>query len=173
MVADLKRGHQGGYHYFYTFDDHSRTGRILLHTWLSLERIVEEAMKKVEEMLRIYTIQVSVTRRLGLTHDPNYLDITVKSGEPAFAPTWKMVMGVRQGKITEEEYTRQYYGLMRQSYRENRGRWEEVLGLEKVVLACYCRPDTFCHRYLLKDMLEKCGAEYAGEIRSLDDLRDL
>ena len=70
----------------------------------------------------------------------------------------------KEGKMSDEEYTREYYEMMRRSYRENRRRWDEVLDMEEVVLACYCPVDSFCHRYLLRDMLVKCGAEYAGEI---------
>jgi hypothetical protein len=60
--------------------------------------------------------------------------------------------------------------MMRESYRKNEERWKEILSMFEVILACYCRGNSFCHRYLLKDMLVKCGAEYAGEIKSLDDL---
>ncbi len=42
--------------------------------------------------------------------------------------------------------------------------------MEEVMLACYCRAELFCHRYLLKDMMVRCGAEYVGEVRSLDDM---
>jgi len=127
---------------------------------------VAEEQRKV----KIYTIQIATAHHLGLTKDPRYLDTTVKSGDKTFAPTWKMVMGVKESGISEEEYTREYLDRMRASYRNNRQRWDEVLGMEEVILACYCRPDSFCHRYLLKDMLVKCGAEYVGEIGSLDDL---
>ena len=44
-------------------------------------------------MLRIHTIQIVVARQLKLTQDPRYLDVTVKSGDRTFAPTWKMVRG--------------------------------------------------------------------------------
>ena len=118
----------------------------------------------------LYTIQISVAKKLGLDKDSRYIDITVKSGDKDFAPTWKMVMGSKESKITDEEYTNQYTELMRQSYKENRQRWDELLNLDEVILACYCKADTFCHRYLLKDILVKCGAEYVGEIHSLDDL---
>ena len=121
-------------------------------------------------MLRIYTIQIAVAKSLKLTKDSRYLDVTVKSGDKAFAPTWKMVMGAREGKISQEEYTRQYYDLMRQSYRQNRGRWDEVLAMNEVILACYCRAGSFCHRYLLKDMLMKRGAVYIREIKTQRDI---
>jgi len=118
----------------------------------------------------LYTIQIPVAKRLGLDKDSRYIDITVKSGDKAFAPTWKMVMGSKQDRITDEEYTNQYTELMRQSYKVNRERWNEVLNLDEVILACYCKADSFCHRYLLKDMLVKCSAEYIGEIRTLADI---
>ena len=122
-------------------------------------------------MLHIYTIQISLAQRLRLTEDPRYLDTTVKSGDKTFAPTWKMVMGYKQRRISNEEYKQGYYDMMRESYRKNRQRWDEILSIEEVILACYCRADSFCHRYLLKDMLVKCGAEYRVEIRSTDDIK--
>lgn len=129
-------------------------------------------MKKKPEnkMLWIYTIQISVAKRLELDRDPRYLDITVKSGDKTFAPTWEMVMGVKRSRMTEEDYTQEYYAMMRESYRNNRQRWDEVLNMEEVILACYCWPDSFCHRYLLKDMLVKCGAEYRGEVQNLENI---
>ena len=120
-------------------------------------------------MLKIYTIQISVAKKLGLTGDPRYLDITVKSGDKAFAPTWKMVMGSKEGKISEEEYTKHYLELMRESYQKNRKRWDEILTMDEIILACYCGAGSFCHRYLLRDILVKCGAEYTREIKSIND----
>jgi uncharacterized protein YeaO (DUF488 family) len=124
-----------------------------------------------EQMLKIYTIQISVARKLNLFADLRFLDITVKSGDKAFAPTWKMVMTSKDHNISDEEYTEQYTQLMRESYRQNRKRWDEVLSMDHVILACYCKADSFCHRYLLKDMLVKAGAAYIGEIKTLDDIQ--
>lgn len=109
-------------------------------------------------MAKIFT--ASIPQQKG----KKYLDITVKSGDKTFAPTWKMVMGLKNGEITREQYIEEYTEMMRKSYKENRDRWEEVLGLDEVVLACYCKPDQFCHRVLLAKMMEKCGAEYLGEV---------
>jgi uncharacterized protein YeaO (DUF488 family) len=122
-------------------------------------------------MVSIYTIQISVAKKLNLAEDERYLDVTVKSGDKTFVPTWKMVMGHKQRRITNEEYLDEYYEMMRDSYQNNRQRWDEILSMEEIILACYCRTDSFCHRYLLKDMLVECGAEYVREIRSLDDIK--
>ena len=114
--------------------------------------------------VKVHTVQIAVARKLGIGEDPGYLDTTVKSGDPAFAPTWKMVMGVKEARLSEEDYTEEYYQRMRDSYRDNRSRWEEILALDELFLACYCRQGSFCHRYLLRDMLVKLGAEDAGEV---------
>ncbi len=116
-------------------------------------------------MLKIYTVQIAVAGKLGLTKDHRYLDITVRSGDRIFAPTWKMVMGVKQSRMSEEEYTHEYSEMMRVSYQDNSQRWDEILNMEEVILSCYCRADLFCHRYLLKDMMVKFGGEYVGDIR--------
>jgi len=66
-------------------------------------------------MVKIYTIQIAVAHRLALTQDSRYLDTTVKSGDGAFAPTWKIVMGVKEGSMSQKEYTQQYYEMMDRS----------------------------------------------------------
>src|SRR5690606_37875392 len=45
--------------------------------------------QKVDKRPRIYTVNINLARELGLA----YTNITVKSGDLAFAPTWDMVMG--------------------------------------------------------------------------------
>ena len=120
--------------------------------------------------MRIYTIQMATAKHLALFSDDRFLDVTVKSGDRTFAPTWKMVMGSKEGKLSAPHYADMYLQLMRDSYRKNRKRWREILEREAVILACYCPAGSFCHRYLLKDMMVKCGGEYAGEIREIEDL---
>lgn len=118
-----------------------------------------------QQMVEIYTIQIKVAQKLGLVNDENYLDTTVKSGDPSFAPTWKIVMGVKKGAISEDEYTAEYLQLMEKSYNKNPQRWQQVLDREKVILACYCRAGIFCHRHLLTDLFVERGAQYIREIR--------
>lgn len=114
-------------------------------------------------MADIYTVQISIASQLGLTQDDSYLDITVRSGNTAFAPTWDMVMGHKAGRITDKQYIEQYYKMMRHSYRANREDWNAVLAKDEVLLACYCPAGKFCHRHILAQMLVKCGATFKGE----------
>ena len=102
---------------------------------------------------------------------PDKIDITVKSGDKVFAPSWGIVMGHKNKQITDKQYTDAYYEMMRKSFNENQRRWLEVAKMERVVFCCYCPPDgRFCHRYILVKMfLSLCKyfgieATYEGEI---------
>lgn len=103
------------------------------------------------------------TGRVGAHRGSDGLDITVKSGDKVFAPTWSMVMDYKACKITDAQYTDAYLAMMRQSYFECRGRWDELLAMDEVTLLCYCKAGLFCHRTLLAGILVKLGATYLGE----------
>jgi len=102
---------------------------------------------------------------------PDFLDITVKSGDVTFAPTWDIVMGYKNGKMTWDQYVEEYTRMMRVSYSLNKERWLQVLRSGSVTLTCYCAPTQHCHRYLLAGMLEKAGKAngieviYEGEVK--------
>ncbi len=85
------------------------------------------------------------------------LDITVKSGDKVFAPTWDLVMAYKKGRISEAQYREHYFRLMRTSYREHKARWLEVLAMPVVTLCCFCRPGEFCHRTILAELLAIVG----------------
>lgn len=110
-------------------------------------------------MLTVYTAPINYDG------EKKALDITVKTGDEVFAPTWKMVMKTKQGKMTWEEYKSKYRQLMRKSYRENFERWQEILSQEEIVLLCYCQSPQHCHRRLLAEMLVEAGASYEREIK--------
>lgn len=93
------------------------------------------------------------------------LDITVKTGDKVFAPTWDMVMSHKSYSLSDDEYKKKYIDLMRKSRRDNSSRWQEIMNKERVVLVCYCGAGKFCHRILLAKMLEMIGAIYKGELQ--------
>lgn len=119
--------------------------------------------------MKLFTAQMSRWRlagELGI----EFLDTTVKTGQGPFAPTWEIVMGSKEGKITHEEYTERYLEMMRKSYRDHPEYWETILRKENLVIACYCPAGHFCHRHILKDILEKVAIakgipfKYLGEL---------
>jgi uncharacterized protein YeaO (DUF488 family) len=123
-------------------------------------------MKKVQ----LWTIQISQWRyadELGI----KFIDSTVKSGIKGLAPTWDMLMKYRANEMSEDEYTRLYLLRMVESRNNLTKLWSSFLKYEKMAIACYCKPDKFCHRHLLvkdvKQYLEEHGVvvELMGELK--------
>lgn len=94
---------------------------------------------------------------------PDRLDVTVKTGIKAFAPTWEMVLRYKSGVLSNVQYEEQYIALLRRSWRENRTEWQKLLRMSEVTLVCFCKPGNFCHRVLLGKVMEKFGFVYKGE----------
>jgi uncharacterized protein (DUF488 family) len=91
------------------------------------------------------------------------LDTTVKSGSGLgliFAPTWEIVMGVKQGRITQQQYTDAYLEMLRERYRASQETFLAILAQDQVVVTCYCRAGAFCHRHIVVDVLEKIAAKH-------------
>lgn len=118
--------------------------------------------------MKLYTASIRDTKALNGAGIVPY-DTTVKSGKGLFRPTWDIVMGIKNGDITEEEYTRYYKALLRQSYLLNHDEWKTFLSQEVVAVQCYCAKGKFCHRRILAEVLEKVAKhlglafEYCGE----------
>ena len=103
--------------------------------------------------MKIYTAHIRDYKKaetLGIT----FVDITVKSGDKMFAPTWDFLMEYKNDH-DEEKYISKFIPLMRRSYSENKQHWLDFLSQEEVAIACYCGKGGFCHRYLLVDIFEK------------------
>lgn len=105
--------------------------------------------------MELITIQLAKWR-LARNFNIEMVDTTVRSGYSIFAPTWDMVMGHRNGTLTDEEYTRWYYDKMRESWNTRRQDWIKFMQQEHpVAIACYCPAGKFCHRHLLRKLLER------------------
>jgi hypothetical protein len=103
------------------------------------------------------------------------IDITVKGNHVVgklYAPTWDMVMGLKNGKISEAEYTSTYYKMLcdrwdNKDYRETTLRLVDmVTGSQPrdLTFVCFCPTGNFCHRYLLvKWFQHNWNILYGGE----------
>lgn len=114
--------------------------------------------------LKVWTAQMSKTKGKGWP----VLDITVKSKDPfgkTFAPTWDMVMGIKNGTMTEAEYASTYYSMMFKSMVDKPNEWSKLLSMGEVVLMCFCPANKFCHRHLLVEVLRTFKViKYVGEL---------
>lgn len=125
----------------------------------------------------VYTCQLAKHRQIPKGYYA--LDITVKSGDKSFAPTWELLntykgmleSGAIQPAIAECYYKEVYHLLMIKSFYLNRKKWMKLVKEKQpVVLMCYCKSNTFCHRHLLLKYLRRLCIkngipfEYKGEI---------
>lgn len=98
------------------------------------------------------------TARVNTDH-PAKLDITVKSASTdegkVLAPTWELVMGHKDGALSDAEYTEQYLTLLRGRYAQHKQVFLNILKRDEVVLTCYCAEGDFCHRLIAVDVLKK------------------
>lgn len=70
---------------------------------------------------------------------------------PLLAPTWDMVMGVKNGKLNEHQYAEMYF-----NHTQRKITAERVLDLlpDNACLLCYEPGFTFCHRRLVAMWIE-------------------
>lgn len=119
-------------------------------------------------MANLFTCQMHVGKKLvkeGIVEAHELIDTSVKSANNLFAPTWNMVNSWKEGKLSSEDYRKQYLTMMRKSYRENKQEWHNIFdGKKNIVLMCYCNPDEFCHRRLLAEILVKLGFDKSTEL---------
>lgn len=122
-------------------------------------------------MIHIWTMQLSrwrIAQREGI----HILNITAKSGIQCFAPDKENLWAYKRGEMTQEEYSQRYLEKMRRCYVQYRNAWNELEGIEKMAITCYCPEGQYCHRHDFKGCLTKFfqarGIEYEdhGELRS-------
>ena len=122
--------------------------------------------------MKLHTVAMSQWRKAKALNIPLY-DITVKSGDKVFAPSWDLLLAYKfnKGNVERDDvYTKGFHTLMKDSYMSNKQHWVDFLSQEEIAIACYCKAGDFCHRHLLVDYFEKvCNNagiefEYKGEI---------
>lgn len=110
--------------------------------------------------LKFYTAQYRYS-------GPDRLDITVKGQDPIgkmFAPTWAMVMGLKDGKLSWLDYCMKYADMMVESFIANQQKWLDMVNQEDTItFVCFCANPKSCHRHLLAVILQQLGAVYMGE----------
>jgi len=124
-------------------------------------------------MIELYTVQLA-RWRLAQSKNIVVVDTTVKSapksGYGFLAPSWDIVMGVKSGEITEEEYTNTYIRMLDYSVVANADKWRELLALPRFAFACFCSSGKFCHRHLLASYFQSYAKEQGVELRLMGEL---
>ena len=100
------------------------------------------------------------------------VDITVKGDQypgNILAPTWEMVRGLQKQKLTQWDYTTQYFSLLIHRSWVMSAMFQSAMRdlttpREQMTLVCFCPSGEFCHRILAARMLENMGVgKYIGE----------
>jgi len=90
---------------------------------------------------------------------PDRVDITVKGQDPnwkEFAPTWAMVMGIKNGTMTQQQYLDLYEpGLGRKSIigEVSGPTWHRLMQMRTVTFVCFDPEGEFCHRNILTNYI--------------------
>lgn len=109
------------------------------------------------------------------TKDPDALNTTIKSASTpegeALAPTWQMVMDIKNGRITWEQYTQQYLALLRQRYAHDKTPFLNILKRDRTILTCYCTDPQHCHRTLAVDVLQKIAVHHDITITLIPEVK--
>jgi hypothetical protein len=127
--------------------------------------ILQGQQQMNERRKEVWTARIS-------TRDPDAFNVTRKSGDPYFAPSWPLFLAMRAIRKTGREptydewriYAKTYLKEMQLSYERFPAPWEALRARQRVVLTCYCVNLERCHRKLLARILERLGASYMGEI---------
>jgi hypothetical protein len=100
---------------------------------------------------------------------PDRFDITVKGQDSLgkfFAPTWDMVMGVKNGTLSTYDYSMQYARIAINAIL-NKELIDKIQQRfpQSITLVCFCKAGEFCHRYLLAPALAAVPnlGSYKGE----------
>ena len=73
---------------------------------------------------------------------------------PELAPSYDLIRGIKEGRLTQEEYTTAYKEHLSKLRKEDiLARLSEIGDLSKLVLCCYEKPHDFCHRHIVADWL--------------------
>lgn len=97
-----------------------------------------------------------------------YQEVSIARGGPAwfeggklqcFAPSWNLVHSYREGLLTDEAYTNLYYNELSSRTKEIQEVVDRINNGENFVFKCHCGKGKFCHRFLVKRLLEAVGIE--------------
>lgn len=74
---------------------------------------------------------------------------------PKLAPTWDMVLGVKNGTLTQDEYTEEFNKILS---KLDPHEIANELG-DGAIMLCYESPKDFCHRHLVSAWMKDAGID--------------
>ncbi len=94
--------------------------------------------------------------------NPRYVKMDLKMKE--LAPTWDLLQDFRAEKIDEQEYIRRFMKQLEQlDAEEVVKKLKEMAGDSEPVIMCHCNKESFCHRHIVAEWIEKETGEKMEE----------
>lgn len=122
--------------------------------------LISAFIEKFKDKINLKGLTITTSRYNYSGEDR--LDITTRSKDTKFSPTWDIVDNIKKKKITEKEYIKQYLKILEASAKYRN--WNELTEKQELCLVCFCKQEDFCHRFILATIFEGLGARYLGEI---------
>ena len=128
-------------------------GAIPIH----IEKVFRERAKS-KHKLYVYTAYSSY-------EGDDRIDVSFHGGHFMMAPPKHLLVEYKLGKIREDNFRKQYFEFLENSFVQYQHTWDTVLDKEKIVLVCTCNADDkTCQRYFIIQFLKKFGAVYKGKV---------
>lgn len=105
---------------------------------------------KMKKCMREYAlVRISVSM-------PSWFPVNLP-GIPELYPGWDLVNGIKNGSITQEQYTQRYREhlatLNKGAIISRLKQISNAYGKDTVILLCWEAPNKFCHRHLVAEWL--------------------
>jgi len=113
-------------------------------TLVGLRGVLDEAKDGQEPDYQIWTARIHQHRQVRAA-GIYFFDITAKSGDKDFAPTWDNLTSYKRGQLSMEDYAERYLNKLDELPE---AAWEKIKEHKRVAYACYCAPGEFCHRHI-------------------------
>lgn len=105
---------------------------------------LSEMIKKYQLYPYIISNSFCAIKNLVMNEDNRYRSLI---------PPWYLVKAYKNGLINKEQYTEVYKKKILDIID-----WADLVNdLEQTVLLCWCKPNEFCHRHLVRDFLNRNG----------------
>ena len=115
---------------------------------------------KSKHKLNVYTADSSY-------EGDDRIDVSFHGGHFMLAPPKHLLVDYKLGKIREDNFRKQYFDVLENSFVQYQHTWDAVLDKEKIVLVCTCNADDkTCQRYFIIQFLKKFGAAYKGKVKN-------
>ncbi len=126
---------------------------------IEIEKVFKNRTKS-KHNLKVYTADSSYD-------GDDCFDVSMQGGHYVLTPPKHLLMDYKFGKISQDDFQKEYFSFLENSYVQNQHTWDNFLDKKKIILVCSCNADDkTCHRHFLIKFLKKFGVVYKGKLKT-------